>query len=48
MNLISVLLEFGIYAVAWTFISFGLTLFLAAAFFGIKEEKNLEENQDVS
>tara|TARA_R100001460_G_scaffold6229_3_gene16414 strand:+ start:733 stop:879 length:147 start_codon:yes stop_codon:yes gene_type:complete len=47
MNLTSILLEVGIYGVAWTFISFGLTLLLAAAFFGIREEKNLEKNQDV-
>ena len=44
MSLISSLAEVGIYTLAWVAISTGAALFIAAAFFGIKE-KNLEKNQ---
>ena len=44
MSLISSLTEVGIYTLAWVAISTGAALFIAAAFFGIKE-KNLEKNQ---
>ena len=33
------------YGLAWLVISCGFTFIIAAAFFGFKEEKNLEENQ---
>ncbi len=35
----------GMYTLAWILISCGFTFIIAAAFFGFKEEKNLEENQ---
>ena len=39
----SIFQVFG-YLLAWLLIGTGLTFIIAAAFFGVKEEKNLEEN----
>ena len=43
-SFINTLAEVGMYTLAWVAISTGAALFIAAAFFGIKE-KNLEENE---
>ena len=46
MDFISSLFDIGMYSFVWLVISSGVALIIAAAFFGIREEKNLEENQD--
>tara|TARA_B100000131_G_scaffold320699_1_gene369509 strand:- start:591 stop:740 length:150 start_codon:yes stop_codon:yes gene_type:complete len=46
MSFISSLTEVAMYALAWFLMSFGFAVVIAAAFFGIKEEKNLEESRN--
>ena len=46
MSTVDILGQAALYGLAWIGISVGMTFILAAAFFGFKEEKNLEENQD--
>jgi ABC-type transport system involved in multi-copper enzyme maturation permease subunit len=41
------IINFLIYGVAWIVVSFGLTLFIASAFFGIPKEISEEEYNDL-
>jgi len=45
MSVLDMVGQAALYGFAWLAISAGATVMIAAAFFGIKEEKNLEENQ---
>jgi hypothetical protein len=45
MSVLEMIGQATLYGLAWLAISAGATIMIAAAFFGLKEEKNLEENQ---
>ena len=45
MSLVSSLMEVSMYLLGFVIMSFGFAFIIASAFFGVREEKNLEENR---